>query len=209
MPLTPAKKNEIVAEIARRIRAWEQPVLVHESLKKLSEVAEIPEAILKIEPIPDLFIARSDHVAFDRVNPDRILETDLLRWLFLASPTHPQLIPLVQANIEPRHFRIAAARDLYTAFLLAPSDLLSLAPTLHEEQQQLLTEIMQRKINIAKAQDGCKETLRKMLIRSWTEQKETIRLKIHSAFLSDEEALALARQFDELKNKIPEVKPIK
>lgn len=206
-PLTPAKKNEIVAEIARRIRAWEQPVLVHESLKKLSEVAEIPEAILKIEPIPDLFIARSDHVVFDRVNPDRILETDLLRWLFLASPTYPQLIPLVQANIEALHFRIAAARDLYAAFLEAPSDLLALAPTLHEEQQQLLTEIMQRKINIAKAEDGCKETLRKMLIRSWTEQKETIRLKIHSAFLSDDEALALARQFDELKNKIPEVQP--
>jgi DNA primase len=201
--LTPTKKNEIVAKMAQSIRAWEQPVLIYESLKKLSEIAQVPENILKIEPLPELFIQRSDHVSFERVNPDRILETDLLRWLFLATPTYPKLIHLVKANINEQHFRIPAARDLYNAFLEAPSDLLALASTLHEEQQQLLSEIMQRKINIQKAEEGCKETLRKMLMRSWTAEKEAIRLKIHSAYLSDEQALELARQFDILKNQVP------
>ena len=201
--LSPAKKNEIVAKIAQGIRAWEHPILVYESLKKLSVVAEVPENILKIEPLPDLFIQKSDHVSFERVNPDRILETDLLRWLFLAAPTHPTLIDLVKANIQEQHFRIPAARDLYNAFMQAPSDLLGLAACLQEEQQQLLTEIMQRKINIQKAEEGCRETLRKMLMRSWTAEKEAIRLRIHSSYLSDEEALELARQFDALKNQIP------
>lgn len=74
-----------------------------------------------------------------------------------------------------------------------------------EDEHNLLGDIMQRKINIQKAEEGCKETIRKILVRSWMEQREAIRIKIHSTFLSDDEALELAKQFDALKRQMPEV----
>jgi DNA primase len=211
--LSPSRKNEIVKQMADRIKTWQQPVMVHESLKKLSEIAQIPESTLGIGqmPLPDLFIRRSDKVQFDQVNPDRILETDFLRWLFLASPHYPQIIALSKKNIRDEHFRILGARKLYAEFMKAqeenrPCDLLAIGGSLDgQEEQDLLSEIMQRKINRQKAEEGCKETIRKMLLRTWMEQRESIRIKIHSTFLSDEEALELAKQFDTLKSQIPEV----
>jgi len=211
--LSPSRKNDIVKQMADRIKTWQQPVMVHESLKKLSEIAQIPESTLGLEqmPLPDLFIRRSDKVQFDQVNPDRILETDFLRWLFLASPHYPQIIPLSKKNIRDEHFRILGARKLYAEFMKAqeenrPCDLLAIGGSLDgQEEQDLLSEIMQRKINRQKAEEGCKETIRKMLLRTWMEQRESIRIKIHSTFLSDEEALELAKQFDTLKSQIPEV----
>lgn len=207
--LTPSKKNEIVKQITETIKSCEDPVMVHESLKRLSEIAQIPETALGINQIalPELLVRRSEKVAFDQINPDRILEADFLRWLFLAGPQYPQILKMAQANISLDHFRIPAARKLYDAFLKSSSaDFLSLASTLEsEEEQQLLTDIIQRKINMQKAEEGCEETIRKMLLRSWMEQREAIRIKIHNTFLTDEEALELAKQFDALKSRIPEV----
>jgi DNA primase len=207
--LTPSKKNEIVKQITETIKSCKDPVMVHESLKRLSEIAQIPETALGINEIalPELLVRRSEKVAFDQINPDLILEADFLRWLFLAGPHCPQIFKLAQINISLDHFRIPAARKLYDALLKNSSvDFLSLASTLEsEEEQQLLSDIMQRKINMQKAEEGCKETIRKMLLRSWMEQREAIRIKIHSTFLTDEEALELAKQFDALKSRIPEV----
>lgn len=119
--LSPSRKNEIVKQIADTIKTWEQPVMVHESLKKLSEIAQVPEAALGLDQIaiPDLYIRRSEKVEFDQVNPDRILETDFLRWIYLAGAQYPQIISLSKANIRQEHFRIPAAYKLYEEFLKA------------------------------------------------------------------------------------------
>lgn len=69
----------------------------------------------------------------------------------------------------------------------------------------LLNEIMQRKINLQKAEEGFKETVRKILVRHWMEERESIRSQLQGGSLTDEEALGLARQFDEIKKKVPEV----
>jgi DNA primase len=211
--LSPSRKNEIVKQISDTIKAWEEPVMVHESLKKLSEIAQVPEAALGLDQIaiPDLFVRRSEKVQFDQVNPDRILETDFLRWLFLASSQYPQIIALSKANVRQEHFRVPTARKLYEEFFKAcdekrACDLLTLGGALEQEDEHaLLSDIMQRKINIQKAEEGCKETIRKILVRSWMEQRESIRIKLHSTFLSDDEALELAKQFDALKSCMPEV----
>jgi DNA primase len=161
--------------------------------------------------IPEFFVKRSERVAFDQVNPDRILEADLLRWLFVAGSSAPKIIALCKANIHEEHFRTPHARRLYAAFMQAHEEsraceLLTLgAQAEGEEGQELLNEIMQRKINIQRAEEGCKETIRKILVRAWMQKRESIRIQIHSTFLSDEEALELAKQFDALKSQIPEV----
>ena len=64
---------------------------------------------------------------------------------------------------------------------------------------------MERKINLQKGEEGLKETLRKILVRHWMDQREKIRSQIHSGNLSDEEAIELAKQFDEVKRNIPQL----
>lgn len=211
--LTPSKKNEIVKQMTDTIKSWEEPVMVHESLKKLSQIAQVPETVLGLDQIevPDLFIRKSAKVDFDQVNPDRILETDFLRWLFMAGSQCPRIIAIAQANVRKEHFRLDAAYNLYQEFMKAHEekracDLLTLGASLEkEDEQHLLAEMMQRKINLQKAQEGCEETIRKMLLRSWMQEREAIRIKLHSTYLTDDEALDLAKQFDALKSQIPEL----
>lgn len=210
---SPSKKNEIVSAIVERIKSWEMPIMIHESLKKLAEISQVPEAALGIGQIslPDLFIKKSASVQIQEVDPNRILEGDFIRWLVFASSEYPQLVKLAKANIDKTHLCIAGASKLYESFLTAfeeskACDLLALGSCLEtEEDQKLLSEIMQRKINISKAEDGFKETVRKILIRQWMEESEAIRSKLHSGTLTDEEALELGRQFVEIKKKMPEV----
>ncbi len=64
---------------------------------------------------------------------------------------------------------------------------------------------MQRKINILKAEEGFKETVRKILVRQWMQESESIRLQLQSGALTDDEIATLAKQFDAIKKKAPEV----
>ncbi len=210
---SPSKKNEVVSEIVAKIKQWEMPVMVHESLKKLAEISQVPEAALGVGQIslPDLFIKKSSSLKIQEIDPNRILEGDFIRWLVFASPQYPQLITIAKANISKGHLCVPGAARLYAEFLLAfeeqrPCDVLTLGACLEsEEDQKLLSEIMQRKINLVKAEDGFKETVRKILVRQWMDEREAIRAKLQSGALSDEEALNLARQFDEIKKRIPQI----
>jgi DNA primase len=210
---SPSKKNEVVSAVVGKIKQWEMPVMVHESLKKLAEISQVPEAALGIGQIslPDLFIRKSASVKVHEVDPHRILEGDFIRWLVLASSQFPKLCAIAKANITKEHLCVPALQRLYAEFLQAweeakPCDLLTLGACLQtEEDQKLLAEIMQRKINLNKAEEGFKETVRKILVRQWMDGREEIRAKLQSGALSDEEALELARQFDTLKKQIPQV----
>jgi DNA primase len=211
---SPSKKSELVQLIATRIREWDQPVMVHESLRKLAELARVPEEMIGTNQIqiPDTYIKKSSRVDVTRVDPHRILEGDLLRWLFFMGESMPHLLERVRINLTPEHFRSEACRRLFTLYFDAyaqnqPRDLLSLAVQMDEgEEQLLLSEIMQKKVNLQKAEEGLTETIRKLLIRSWMDERESIKAKIHSGAGSDEEILELAKQFDEIRKKTPEVR---
>lgn len=210
---SPSRKNEVVSAIVARIKQWEMPVMIHESLKKLAEISQVPEAALGIGQIslPDLFIKKSASVKILEVDPNRILEGDFIRWLIFAAPGYPQIAKIARANISVEHLRTEGASKLYREFLLSdeekrPCDLLAMGSCLEsDEDQKLLSEIMQRKINLQKAETGFKETVQKMLIRCWMEEREAIRASLQSGTLTDDEALSLARKFDEIKKKVPEV----
>ena len=206
---SPSKKSEIVSSIVERIKQWEMPVMIHESLKKLAEISLVPEAALGIGQIslPDLFIKKSASLQIQEIDPNRILEGDFMRWLLFASSEHPQIIAIAKANIHRELLTVQGAIKLYEKFLEDPRcDLLTLGSCLEsEEDQKLLSEIMQRKINISKAEEGFKETVRKILVRQWMQQSEAIRSKLHSGSVTEEEALELGRQFVEIKKKVPEV----
>ncbi len=87
-----------------------------------------------------------------------------------------------------------------------PRDLFALGTVFDRpEEQTLLSDIVQKKVNLQKAEEGMIETVRKILQRDWMEQREAIKLQLHTGKLGDEEALELARQFDALKKQTPEV----
>lgn len=209
---SPAGKNELVQTIAKKIREWDHPLMVRESLRNLARLTQVPESILNTETeSPQIYIKRSASVAFFEVDPDRVLEADLLRWLFLMGDTHPDFLPLAEKNLTLEHFRLQAARHLFEKYKTAvlegrPRDLLSLAIDLDQAESQLfLAEVLQKKVNRERASACFLETIEKMLERHWMQQREEIKLKIYSGRCSEEEVLNLAKRFDQLKKERPQV----
>lgn len=209
---SPSQKNELVTLIAEQIKTWEQPLIVHESLIKLAELTHVPTSIMGIKELKaqEIFVRRNERVPFSKVDPDRILETDLLRWMFLAGKTCPRLIDIVRMNILPEHFRIEGCLRLFLLYLdtyqKEACDLLTLAiHSEHPEDQDFFAEIMQKKINLQKPEAGVEETIEKILQRHWMEQRELIKIKIHSGVSSDEEVLELVKRFDEIRKCPPKV----
>ncbi|PWU16314.1 MAG: DNA primase [Chlamydiae bacterium] len=208
----PSQKNQVVNQIVDQIKNWQQPVLIHESLRKLAEIARVPEASIGMNQIyiPDLFISKQESIHLQEVDGDLILELDLLRWLFMGSSQYPEIIDIAKANLKQNHFRVSSAWRLYVSLLAGHQsgcfDLLAIGSSLNApEEQKLLSELLQRKINLNKTKEGFLEVLRKILLRNWMHKREQIRMEIQSVKHSEEETLQLARQFDVLKNQVPEV----
>ena len=210
---SPAGKNELVQIVSKKIREWDHPLMIRESLRKLARLVQVPESLIggTEDNSPQIYIKRSASVTFSEIDPDRILEADLLRWLFLMGDTLPELLPLAEKNLGGEHFRVNAARTLFEKYKSAvkenrPRDLLSLAiDSALPEAQLFLAEILQKKVNQERTLICFTETIEKMLERHWMQQREEIKLKIYSGRCSDDEVLSLAKQFDQLKKLRPQI----
>jgi len=210
-PLTsPAKKHQLVMKISEQIRAWEHPLMVHESLRKLAQLTQIPEAVLNgpEEKGEEVTIKKWGSITQTDIDPDRILEADALRWLLLASQ---DVMAIAQANLKEECFRNGAARRLFNLIMTALEEggevsSLTLAQQCDQVEDNLfLSEILQKRINLERSKEGMVETVSKLLTRHWMERREAIKLKIQSGRLNDEEISALAKEFDELKGAPPQV----
>lgn len=207
----PAGKNELVQIVAKQIRAWNSPLMVHESLRKLAQLVQVPEQIIGVgqEFVPNLHIRKSASVGLQTVDPDKILEGDFLLWLLLMGGKESGYIELAIGNIKPEQLHIPVCRRIYQTYISLyqknqPRDLLALIE--EPEDQQLLSELMQKKIPLNKAEELFAVTIKKILDRNWMEEREAIRCKIQSGTCSDEEAIQLMKQFDELKKSPPKIK---
>ena len=80
---SPAGKAELVRKFAGAIRLWQDPVMVHESLRKVAELTLVPEEVLGVGALPSSpkTTSKDKPGTFD---PHRVLELDLLRWLILT-----------------------------------------------------------------------------------------------------------------------------
>lgn len=210
---SPAGKNELVQMLAKQIRDWNHPLMVHESLRKLAHLIQIPEATIGLEQeaVPNIFIKRADRVGMQSVDSDRILEYDILRWLLLVGGTQENLITLVEKNLNPKEFKVGICREILSTFLenyrnKQPRDLLAIMTTIEDPDiQPTIEEILQRKINKERAEQQLIEAVQRILDRNWMEQCEQIRLKIQDGQCSDDEASELIKQFTELKRNQPKV----
>ena len=211
-PITPSQKNEVVESLAARIKKWEHPVHVHECMKRLASIAGIPEATLGVDGmVAGGIIKRSQSLEKFAIDPNKILETDVLRWILLSIDDQKKCLSIAKNNLQPSHFRNLACQGVYQAVLVAseqdmPLDFLSLGSFLQTEQEhKVLSDLLQRKINVQKSIEGIKESIRKILLRNWMDEREAIKVQIQNASHSEEEVLLLAKEFDSLKRTPPEV----
>lgn len=210
---TPAGKNEIVQIISKQIRQWNHPVMVHETLRKLAHALKVPEDTVGVglEMTPNHFIRKASSIGHQAINPDRILEGDMLRWILLMGQEKPALIEMVRAQVSPDILHDPLCRKIFSIYMAyideqKPIDLITLILDLNEEEGQgFLSELLQKKVNRERVDLQFTETLKKILDRNWIQKREEIRMKIQGGLCSDEEALALAKQFDELKRSPPQV----
>lgn len=209
----PAGKSELIQNAVKLIREWDHPVMVHETLRKLAHMMKIPEDYVGVgrEEIPHVYIKKTASIGMQTVDPNRILETDLLRWLILLGQEQPRLLDLARTNLNKEDLHIGVCQKIYTLLMENyanhhPSDLLSLAIDLDDAESQLvLSDLAQKKVNRERAEQQFIETIQRILDRNWMERREEIKIKIHSGQCSDDEAIALAKQFDDLKRNPPRV----
>jgi len=210
---SPAGKNQLVHAIAKQIREWNHPLMVHESLRKLAHLVHIPESAIGIgeSHVPNIYVKTSASAGVHDVDPDRVLEYDFLRWLLLVAEKRSEFIEAARAHLNVEDLKVPICRMIYQTFsenIAAgkPCDPLSLAAELDDgEGQTALSEILDRKVNRERAEIHFTETLQRLLDRNWMELRETIKVKIQSGNCSDDEAMDLVRQFDELRRSPPKV----
>ena len=211
---SPSGKNEMIESIIKRIKEWDHPLMVHESLKKLAKLTRIPENVIGIqhqETPKNVYIKKSSSISSSSIDPDMILETDLLRWLFIMGQEDKRYVDIAKKNLLQEHFRIATCRRLYERYIEScnnnlPLDLLSLSINVDDTEEKLfLSEMLQKKVNIERSFETFVETIKQILDRHWLEQREDIKMKIHSGTCSDDEVLELAKKFDDIKRQKPQV----
>lgn len=209
---TPSGKHQLVEALKKRIQSWNHPLMVHESMKKLASLMQIPEQLLQQQVLhEEVFIRKQESVSRQEIDPQRILESDFLRWMLLFGQKD-KIIDLCFMNITPSALTVPICRQLFEVMKSLydegkPCDLLTLGMKLdHAEGQLFLSEILQKRVNGEKALEGTKLTIQKILERNWLFERESIKMQIHSGRCTQEQVYALAKRFDELKKTPPQVK---
>jgi DNA primase len=194
---SPAGKAELVKTLKKQIEQWEEPVMVHESLRKIASLIQVPEEMVGVKQgvFAPPFIRHQGSLTLQAVDTNRVLELDLLRWLLLMGDL---FLPTARAYLTEKHFLTPACRALYQKILEeGKTDLLTLAPAIQDPT--LIDEILQKRVNRERGEVQFLETVQKLLDREWMQTREAIKLEIHSGKHSDEKIAELAKQFDALK----------
>ncbi|MDB6081442.1 MAG: dnaG [Chlamydiia bacterium] len=214
---SPAEKNQLLQELTSRIREWNNPIMVHESIKRLAHLANVPEELMGVtgrqSPLLPFKRASAQSQEKEMVDPDRILESDLLRWVLLCGSSTPDLIEICRNNLSVLSFKNPHAARIYNSFIESHEkkerfDFLKLAEEDDEELGGFIAEILSRKVNREKAKELLVETIKQIKERNWMVEREDVRLKIHSGTANEAEIFELVKKFDELKRAVPKVQLI-
>lgn len=207
---SPSGKNELIKLMVQQIRSWNQRLMVHESLRKLAHLAQVPEEMVGVgqDFIPNLHIRKSANIGIQSVDPDLILESDFLRWILLKDES---FFLLAIKNIQPEQLNSTVCRKIYSLIIEkavenhAP-DLLTLSIEIEDhDARQLLSEILVKKVDLDKAMEHFCASIKKILDRNWMLQLEGLKLRIQSGQCSSDDALTLAKEYSRLRLSPPEI----
>ncbi|NGX61560.1 MAG: DNA primase [Chlamydiae bacterium] len=201
-PTTPAGKAELIRSVKRQIEGWDDPVMVYESLRKVAKLLQVPEqTVLGTSGYaPSLYIKKRGALENDELDPNQILELDLLRWLYILGEERPDFFQAVEKYLTEEHFWTPTCRTLFRNLLkVKKRDLLALAHDL--EDPTFLDKVMEKRVNLDRGEKLFIETLQKILDRQWLQTREKIKIEIHSGNYGDDAVLDLVKEFDALKGK--------
>jgi len=197
---SPAAKTALVKRMQEQIERWQEPLMVHESLKKLAALVDVPQQMVRSNrPIVQKAPVKKGPIDFAR-----ILEMDFLRWLILKGNEKPELLATASSFLTEQHFFTPACKRMFCHIIENKQvDLLSCAMALGEEA--LIDEIMQKKVNVERVDKLFVETVQRLCDRLWLKESEEIKLQMQEKSHSEEEVFALAKRFDALKKNRPSV----
>lgn len=211
---SPAEKHAMLQEIVGMIRSWQSPVMIHESLKRLSSIAAVPEQLLGVGSIttPSLYAKKAQAVGVRAViDADRVMEADLLRWLILHGHVEKKIVALCVANITSDALVHPVSKKLYEEVIkvLQEDKRVDITELVNEcagdDVESFIQEILGKKINKERLLEHVLETLKRIKERNWMIEREAIALKLQDKTLSDEEQMHYLFQFDLLKKTAPQI----
>jgi DNA primase len=173
----PAEKNRLIYDIKRRIEEFKDPILVHESLKKLAELAEIPERLLGINTHKSVKLKNTQELLIDK---DLILEKDFIRLFYLSKAQNLGHAKLFEMNkIELKNPEL---RSLYEAILTKDNlEMIHFMAHLDPNLVPVFETLFEKKINRLKLFELSKECILKLLERAWLDEQNLLRKEIELA----------------------------
>ncbi|HAZ15093.1 MAG: DNA primase [Chlamydiae bacterium GWC2_50_10] len=210
---SPSGKSHLVRRLSEQIRSWDEPVMVHESLRLLSQLLHIPERMIGVDElvVPNLYVKREENLSSQPFNADKVMESDLVRWLLLSGTNHPQIALRARRNLKKEDFRDPICKKLFDLYFALfdeekPRDLLAITIQMKEEEEgRFLSELLEKRVSLERVDAGVTEAIQKLLIRNWMEEREELKAKLQDPTLSEEKALFFVKKFDELKKSPPQV----
>lgn len=205
----PAQKSELIRKLSDQIRTWEEPVMVHESLRKLAQLTSVPESMLGAGTLQHTHVKQFGFVQREPVNADRILETDLLAWVLRRDD--PKLWQLVKGNLSADHFYVPVCKHIFTLWQTAKErgeacDYIALGHMLNSEEEKLVEEIVKKRINLNKAEEGLKNTLQQFLTRKWQDELQNMHKLAQKPQMQEEERMVLFKEIAKLHSNPPKLK---
>jgi len=200
----PQNKDRAIRKIANRIRQWPSPVLVHESLKQLAELTEVPEKFLQVgEKVAPAAFVRP--VSLPTVPSEMVGELELIRWLVFVGNEKQEIFQYCKENLTPEELAYAAPKKLYAHILesytkgeiVDSMNILSECDT--EEVEELYQKIMSRPQDEKKAMQIVQELVQKIKQHHWLKKREAILKAMEDPERTEDERLELARKYSLLK----------
>jgi DNA primase len=204
---SPTQKNRMIQKIVERVRRWQHPLLVHETLRKLARVTRVPEKLVGAKPKTvekDFVVKNSMRLSQKKESKEEVLEVDLLRWILLMPEDKSGVLSQIFKAIDENFFFSSSCKSLFekikARFDQGQSvDLVSLSAFFTNlEDKVFLTKIMEKKINPERAEEGAKETALKMREKYFFIEKEKIHEAMKEEGLDQDQVLELARRYDTL-----------
>jgi DNA primase len=198
---TPHGKNEWVKRLVQAVSSWNQPLIEHECLKKISDETKTPLELLgrTSVPPPTQLIRRSGILNPFEVDYDLILEKDFLFWFIQGREA--KLKKEVMGYVKADDFVTPLCRSAYI-FVEGRIEKPLLEVLLECEEgalQEFFSEITEKKVVSKKGESLARESFQKFLDRNWLKKREEVKKKMNENVLTDDEALVLAQEFSAMK----------
>ncbi|MEC8306282.1 MAG: toprim domain-containing protein, partial [Chlamydiota bacterium] len=182
----PAQKHQLVERMRQHIESWKVPLLIEESLRQLAKLIGINPEILGIgvakrSPLPSRYIRQKEQVKGVSVDPDWIMETDILRWLYLGEG-----VDCILNHFHPHQFHHPKCRQYFIHYQRREERGECWKENGDPHYELLMETIHQKKVNLEQVEEGIKASVLSILEREWMRDQADLQREVNQAVLQDD-----------------------